>query len=292
MDEGERERDNRYPAVLAALLARFRPPWAPVILVGEGWWPLLGEVDAELSALSPDYRLSQVFEELSELALIADPGDGKYATGAFIEVLNAAMRRAERTCEVCGDRGRFVRQGRFFMVLCWDHAEERGAVPVRDGDDLDAVIPRLSDTDIATAITTGLPPRVYTRQGHADAVAWARRERQSIDAEMGSWLTTAEMSAALGLTADAVRQLARGDRLCSARRLDGRWAYPRWQLDTDGRLVRGLGEVLAAFAPGYDALAITHVVTRPEERFGGSALDWLCSGGDIDAVVRFVADLR
>lgn len=282
-----------YPPALRPLLNRFQPPFAPTILVGQGWWPLLVETDAALGVIDAGYRLTQVYEELGDLALYAATNIGGAESSAFTELANEAMRRAARTCEVCGQRGRLVRQGTFFIVLCWDHADERGAVPARDGDDLDLVVPRLTGADTTAAIASGEPPRAYTRRGHADAVAWAQRQRLAIDEEMASWFTTADMANVLGVSADAVRHLLHAERICAARRHNGNWAYPRWQLDADENLVRGLGDVLAAFAPGYDALAITHVLTTPAERFdGGSALDWLDGGGSIDAVVRYVSGLR
>lgn len=281
-----------YPEALAPLRRRFRPPWAPAVFVGPGWWSLLVDLDEALARLDPLYEVTEVREDLADLVFLAHPRTPGVRPEDLWPPVGVATVRALRTCEVCGRRGRFVRQGRFFIVLCWDHQDERGAVPVLDGDDLDAIVPRLSEADLALAIASAAPAHAYTSAGHADAVACASAARAQLEGQLSTWLTTAEMAAAVDLTPSTVRRRAQTGTLCAARRGNGRLAFPRWQVGSDGLLLPGLGRVLPRFPVRYDAVAITTAMTLPRRIFGGvSAARWLDAGGDVAEVEHFVRGL-
>lgn len=281
-----------YPDALDPLRARFRPPWARAVFVGQGWWPLLVDVDAELAALDPDYRLRVIREELSELVIEAETTLIGQPADSFGRAVMEAERRAGRICEVCGRRGRFLRQGRFFVVLCWDHQQQRGAVRPRAGDEPDDMGARLTDAEVSAAIGDDAPPRTYLRAGHADTVELAQRLHSAIEQQMAGWPSTAGLACALGLTRSAVLNRVHGGKLLAVRRDNGRFAFPPWQLSADQTLLHGLADVLGQFPADYDAMAIHITLMRPREEFGGlSALAcWLCEG-DVARLMEWVRHL-
>lgn len=91
----------------------------------DGWAPLLNKLHNGLSALDPDYRLSQVKVKFGGLRFYPS----SLMTGEMYGYIRRAEAEAGQTCETCGGPG-VARKG--FWTLCDEHAE--GRKPVGSGD--------------------------------------------------------------------------------------------------------------------------------------------------------------
>jgi len=104
--------------------ARFSRLYEPYISIGKGWYPLLLELDAELTAIDPDLRYAQIKEKWAELRV--------YVTSDSA-VVRAAIHRAEAksrvTCESCGAVGSIHQHGSWYRTLCESCAAETNYVP-------------------------------------------------------------------------------------------------------------------------------------------------------------------
>jgi hypothetical protein len=87
---------------------------------GEGWWAIIADLDRDIAAIAPDYRVQQIKEKFGGLRFYCALPDGSEdeRIDGLIDVAEAA---AARTCEVCGAAGR-LRQGGWLRTLCDDHA--------------------------------------------------------------------------------------------------------------------------------------------------------------------------
>lgn len=89
--------------------------------VGQGWWPLIATLDADLAALDPDYKVVQVKADMAKLQYsIATSltGDELLAFRAFIR---AAEHASWHMCEACGKPGKQVIEKQWILVYCEDH---------------------------------------------------------------------------------------------------------------------------------------------------------------------------
>ncbi len=90
-------------------------------LPGEGWWPLIAELDRDLRALDPDYKVSQVKEKFGTLRFYTFGHGGE----AFFRRILKAEHKSSETCETCGEPGE-IRSDTFWLkTLCDTHARER-----------------------------------------------------------------------------------------------------------------------------------------------------------------------
>ncbi|KSU55006.1 hypothetical protein [Microbacterium enclense] len=106
---------------------------------------------------------------------------------------------------------------------------------------------------------------------------------------MSTWLTSTAVARLLSLRVAEVDELRKRGELCAGRRRNGRYVYPRWQLDEQNRPLRGLAVVLAALGDD-DPVSIGNLMTAPDEELDGlSAAQWLAAGRDPD---RAAASLR
>ncbi|MGB5110663.1 MAG: hypothetical protein WBO08_03200 [Mycobacterium sp.] len=86
---------------LDRIRARFADGWGAWISVGDGWLPIIVNLDAALSALEPDLRYHQIKEKFGELRVYTT-----HDTHPEVEALiTAAERRSRETCEACGAAG-------------------------------------------------------------------------------------------------------------------------------------------------------------------------------------------
>lgn len=117
--------------------------------VGAGWWTILDEAFTKIDAMLDEhpgvtFTVVQIKEKFGGLRVYGDTrsiGDTRSdeddlnEVGAVLEdlaplyanvdaILDEAERRAETTCEVCGEPGE-GRYGGWIKVLCDKHAQER-----------------------------------------------------------------------------------------------------------------------------------------------------------------------
>ncbi|MGW0455812.1 hypothetical protein [Gordonia sputi] len=113
---------------LAGIRARFLPGWYGSLDVGPGWYRLIVDLDRELGATDPDYQLAQVKEKFGGLRYYVELEPDRPRPG-FDELIRAAERRSERTCEQCGSEGSLTRRGSCVRTLCAADAAASGFVP-------------------------------------------------------------------------------------------------------------------------------------------------------------------
>lgn len=89
--------------------------------VGEGWHPILRELEEELNRIDPDFYLQQVKEKFGGLRYYADPHS---PDPAFRQAINVAEAKSERTCEVCGEPGVIKATHHWLKCLCEKHRAE------------------------------------------------------------------------------------------------------------------------------------------------------------------------
>lgn len=266
-----------YPAELAPLMTRLVSSGIWTLSVNQGWWPLVKRLDADIAGLAPHYRFAQLSEDLGVLDVHVAEGD---VTNDIEDLIWAAQAESTRTCEVCADRAWLYRQGDWLITLCVDHARARGARPARTDGDIAEAVPRLTDREMAFAISAGVPASAFTAAERRKNEAYARASEEADEAEMSSWLSHAEVSRLMGISAADVHQSRKRGALHAGRKGDGRYMYPRWQFDQQNRPLRGLPEVLAA-ARDEDPFIINSLVTAPSEALEGlSIVQWLTSGRD------------
>ena len=113
---------------LAGIRARFLPGWCGSLDVGPGWYRLIVDLDRELGAIDPGYQLVQVKEKFGGLRYYVELEPDRPRPG-FDELIRAAERRSERTCEQCGRGGGLTRRGSWVRTLCAADAAASGFVP-------------------------------------------------------------------------------------------------------------------------------------------------------------------
>ena len=113
---------------LAGIRARFLPGWYGSLDVGPGWYRLIVDLDRELAAIDPDYQLAQVKEKFGGLRYYVEFESDRPRPG-FDDLIRAAERRSERTCEQCGGGGGLTRRGSWVRTLCATDAAASGFAP-------------------------------------------------------------------------------------------------------------------------------------------------------------------
>jgi hypothetical protein len=132
------------------------------------------------------------------------------------------------------------------------------------------------------------------------AVARVRARSAAADAELrATAASVAQVAAALGVTEARVRQRCK-DRTLWAIRDGQRWTLPIIQFAADPRRqavntsqIHGLDEVFPAIPQDWHPLSVRGFLATPQSDLvvdgqQQTPLDWLGSGGDVDAVLRMV----
>jgi len=96
------------------------PVWSDIDC-GEGWWPLIAELDKSLRALLPDYRVVQVKEKFGRLAYYTESVPTSVREQFFYRIREAEMA-SEHVCETCGRPGSLRDDRSWMRVLCDEHA--------------------------------------------------------------------------------------------------------------------------------------------------------------------------
>jgi hypothetical protein len=89
------------PAILQPVLTRFAPGWGADIDCAQGWWPILADLDRQIAAIAPDYRVHQIKEKFGGLRFYYAL-DEVGSDPRIDDLIEAAEQVAARTCELCG----------------------------------------------------------------------------------------------------------------------------------------------------------------------------------------------
>src|SRR6476619_2871428 len=88
-------------------------PWT----AGEGWWPIIAQLDRDIAAIESAYEVHQIKEKFGGLRFYNAGGTGNDAR--IDELIAQAERPAAQTCELCGAPGRA--RG-WIRTVCDEHA--------------------------------------------------------------------------------------------------------------------------------------------------------------------------
>lgn len=103
-----------------AIQEQLEPKWGSklqYIECDQGWYPIIAELDEQITKIAPSYSVQQVKEKFGGLryyigALHADVYDQVHA------LISEAERKAAETCECCGEPGRLSRRRGWVKTLC------------------------------------------------------------------------------------------------------------------------------------------------------------------------------
>jgi hypothetical protein len=107
------------PEILRPVLAHFAPGCGAWVDCAEGWWPIIAQLDRDITAVAPDYRVLQINEKFGGLRFYFAAEDSDRCDQIH-ELVRAAEQVAARTCEFCGAPGR-ARGGGWIKTLCDTH---------------------------------------------------------------------------------------------------------------------------------------------------------------------------
>jgi hypothetical protein len=100
--------------------------------VGEGWHPLIKELEEKLNAIDPNYELLQVKEKFGGLRYYANTFVTEREAQELFHLLIAEAEEASfHICEVCGEPGeQYSSKHGWLKTLCATHQAERLASQV------------------------------------------------------------------------------------------------------------------------------------------------------------------
>jgi len=110
------------PEILRPVLARFAGGWGASVDCGEGWRPIIAQLDRDIAAVESAYEVHQIKEKFGGLRFYYAGGTGNDAR--IDELIAQAERPAAQTCELCGAPGRARATG-WIRTVCDEHAEGR-----------------------------------------------------------------------------------------------------------------------------------------------------------------------
>ncbi|MGI8677454.1 MAG: hypothetical protein ACR2LX_01955 [Jatrophihabitans sp.] len=111
------------PPTLHAVLARFAPGWGADVDCAQGWWPIIADLDHQIAAIAPDYKVHQIKEKFGGLRFYYGL-DEVGSDPRIDDLIERAEKIAARTCELCGAPGR-ARGAGWIKTLCDPHATSR-----------------------------------------------------------------------------------------------------------------------------------------------------------------------
>lgn len=129
MDDYGRPGNEKYAAERTALQERFPEGryWRGID-IGDGWIPIVIELDQKLLELYPNYKISQIKEKFGTLRYYVEgipyfEDDGETRTPGSL-LIDEAEGKTMETCENCGAPGE-PRYGGWVKTLCDDCDKER-----------------------------------------------------------------------------------------------------------------------------------------------------------------------
>ncbi|GEC77091.1 hypothetical protein [Microbacterium maritypicum] len=121
---------ERTPPEIQRIIARIEPGWPENIDVGPGWYPLLGRLDARLTAIAPGYVVQQIKSKFGALSFYARATEDVYDYNEeFSQAILAAEWESTTTCEECGAPARTYTIRMWVWALCELHACAKADLP-------------------------------------------------------------------------------------------------------------------------------------------------------------------
>jgi hypothetical protein len=93
--------------------------------VGEGWHPLVRELEGYLNSIDPDYELQQVKEKFGSLRYYAQTTTTGREFEEFHALIADAENKSDHICEECGEPGETHAYQGWLKTLCDQHRAER-----------------------------------------------------------------------------------------------------------------------------------------------------------------------
>ena len=91
--------------------------------VPDGWWNLVGDTDAKMMFLDPEYTIAQVKEKFGELRFYFDTNTEGLVAEIMRDVAHQGEARSRYLCETCGKYGQ-LRSLSWIRTLCDIHYAE------------------------------------------------------------------------------------------------------------------------------------------------------------------------
>lgn len=102
------------------ILDRFNPRFYRGLDIGEGWKPLVIQLDKRLAEIDPDYTIAQIKEKFGGLRFYTDKVNAGERTEEFKNLIREAEKVSYTICETCGEPGE-ITQGPWVQTLCKEH---------------------------------------------------------------------------------------------------------------------------------------------------------------------------
>lgn len=72
--------------------------------IGQGWHPLIIELDKKISEIDPDYELDQVKEKFGQLRYFITPNPNDWRSFKEIEeIIEEYEAKSAQICQICGE---------------------------------------------------------------------------------------------------------------------------------------------------------------------------------------------
>jgi hypothetical protein len=91
--------------------------------VPDGWWNLVGDIDAKMMFLDPEYVIAQVKEKFGELRFYFATDKEGLVAEIMRDVAHQGEARSRHICETCGKYGELRALG-WMRTLCTKHYME------------------------------------------------------------------------------------------------------------------------------------------------------------------------
>lgn len=100
---------------------RIPEEWGKWIQVGPGWYDIISELNDQLAAIDPDYKVHQVKEKFGLLRFYFTGRADRFQE--MHDLVNRAVEISSGTCERCGAAGRLRVDSYWAKTLCDEDAE-------------------------------------------------------------------------------------------------------------------------------------------------------------------------
>lgn len=115
---------NEIGAKIALLKLKIKAPYVPYIDVDEGWYQLVVDCDAELSAIDPHYEVHQIKEKFGGLRYYFQSSNPSLRD-EMDAVVAKYEKLASKTCEASGGPGVLMKSiGNYYKTLNPEVAEK------------------------------------------------------------------------------------------------------------------------------------------------------------------------